>query len=450
MPIAQKVKLTDAFVAKASLPEGKDDHIFWDTEVTGFGLRLRTNAKTYIIMYRPAGAGRSTTAKKFKLGSAEILGAAKARQEARAKLGEVASGKDPAGERSEERRRKRSRIVDLLDGYELWLEGRSYVDIKPTMSTLRRNLASFFTRDIKAIKASEIVDVRSRLTKAGKPGAAKNFFSRCRAFFSWCQDDQKVIESNPIYAHRKAKRTRSDKLEDEEEVGRALSDDELVKVWMAASPKHPYDDPSAFGDYVRFLILTGCRRTEGSKVRRTMRQAGQSGPLLVIPKQITKSGRDHNLPVTSEIEAILGRRGTENDLYFPSWKTGRPMQGWAKMLKKVVAESGVDFALHDLRKTFRTGLSILRVDTDVGAICLNHSRKGLEAIYNRDTSGTEMRDAFTLWSNHVAGLVRVENAKRFNRFRPKPKAEPQTPARARLLDLKRKEPQVEEYDEGPQ
>ena len=55
MPKTIRVKLTDAFVAKAALPEGKDDHIFWDSEVTGFGLRLRSNSKTYLVMYRPAG-----------------------------------------------------------------------------------------------------------------------------------------------------------------------------------------------------------------------------------------------------------------------------------------------------------------------------------------------------------------------------------------------------------
>jgi len=408
MPRIAKVKLTDAFVEKAALPDGKKEHIFWDSEVVGFGLRVRTEAKTYLIMYRPTGAGRTANARKFKIGSASLLRAADARQQARVQLGAVAAGKDPAGERAEEKRRERSVVTDLLDRYEGSLLKRKYVDVDGTMSTLRRNLHPLRNRDVKTIAGSEIVDIRNKLAAGGLEGAGETFFSRCRAFFSWCLGE-KVIDAHPTFAHRKEKRTRADKLE-EQDHGRALSDDELVKVWMAAKPNAPHADSAAFGDYIRFLILTGCRRTEASKVRRSMIVPGNGGQLLVIPKQITKSARDHNLPVTSAIASVVGNRSSNNDLLFPSWKTGREMQGWAKMLKKLIEASGVDFDLHDLRRTFRTGLSRLRVDNDVAEICINHSRKGLEAVYNRDSAGSEMRDAFGAWSKHVEDLVRTHQS----------------------------------------
>ena len=41
-----KVKLTDAFVARATIPNGKIEAVIWDAEVTGFGLRLRGDAVT--------------------------------------------------------------------------------------------------------------------------------------------------------------------------------------------------------------------------------------------------------------------------------------------------------------------------------------------------------------------------------------------------------------------
>jgi len=124
----RKLKLTDAIVARAVLPEGKSEIVLWDTEVTGFGLRLRPAGRSYIVSYRPAGAGRSANMKRVKLGTPEtIKTATEARRLARAALGKVAAGGDPAVERAEQKRRAKARVADLLDRYEADLERRNYV-----------------------------------------------------------------------------------------------------------------------------------------------------------------------------------------------------------------------------------------------------------------------------------------------------------------------------------
>lgn len=393
-----KVKLTDAVVKAAALPAGKKEFVVWDSEVVGFGLRVRESAKTYIVMYRPIGAGRSTTARRFKIGTpGNIETAADARKLARVILGHVASGKDPAAERAELKRRERAKISQLIDSYDLDLQRRKYVDRPGTISTLRRNLQHLLNRDVAHVAASEYVTIRDRIAK-DQQGAADNFWSRCRAFLSWCVR-QKVLEINPIISHKSEKSTRSDRLDKEDDEGDVIADEQLIEIWIAAG-----NEGSAFGRYIQFLILSGCRRTEASKVSRAMRK----GDVLVLPKRITKSGRDHNLPVTPKMKALFEKceKDARSDLYFPSWKTGKEMQGFSAMLDRLRVASGVHFKFHDLRKTFRTGLDKLRVDVDIGAICINHSRKGLEAIYNKNSAPSEMRDAFTKWANHIAQLER--------------------------------------------
>ena len=53
------MKLTAKFVATAELPPGRDDHVIWDDELAGFGLRLRAGSgrvrRTFIVQYRVAG-----------------------------------------------------------------------------------------------------------------------------------------------------------------------------------------------------------------------------------------------------------------------------------------------------------------------------------------------------------------------------------------------------------
>ena len=92
------------------------------------------------------------------------------------------------------------------------------------------------------------------------------------------------------------------------------------------------------------------------------------------------------------------------------------MSGWSKIMDPndqrteggastrtpgFVKASGVHFTLHDLRRTFRTGLSRLGVDREIAELALGHAREDLEARYNRDGCEDALRLAFCRWSEHV-------------------------------------------------
>src|SRR5690606_12618557 len=97
--------------------------------------------------------------------------------------------------------------------------------------------------------------------------------------------------------------------------GRALDDDELQAVWKAARPT------DMFGRYIRFLILTGCRRTEASVVVRSWQTYDIfKNPVLQLPAEITKSGRPHPIPMTKMLRALLNQCEVDarSDLYFPA------------------------------------------------------------------------------------------------------------------------------------
>ena len=163
------------------------------------------------------------------------------------------------------------------------------------------------------------------------------------------------------------------------------------------------------------VCLTICpvrSRPTGRPARRRRREIdARSWPeRLVIPKYITKSGRDHYMPITSELSDILGRRAADTDLLFPSWKTRREDAGWAKMLKKMVDASGVDFELHGLRQTFRTALADF-ASTVTSRNLHQPSGKGLQAVYNRYPASNEMRNALSC-GRPMCGLVPAKNSAR--------------------------------------
>ncbi|MFZ0208692.1 MAG: Arm DNA-binding domain-containing protein [Roseiarcus sp.] len=104
---AQRFQLDSTKRAVDNAAPRSERYIVWDVELKGFGLRVEpSSAKTVLVRYRPNGAGRSGAKRFMKVGRYESVTPDEARNKARAILGAVAGGDDPAGEQSKSRRGK--------------------------------------------------------------------------------------------------------------------------------------------------------------------------------------------------------------------------------------------------------------------------------------------------------------------------------------------------------
>lgn len=415
MENANRVRLTDAKVKMAALPAGKSELVIWDADVSGFGLRLRGSSKSYVVLYRPMGAGRAANTKRLKIGTPETIANVKeARRLARAALGRVAAGQDPLAERKEEKRRADVTIGALLDRYDAHLQRRQYVKRAQLLSLLNRRLASVRKREVGELKGSDFAAIIERLDAQGRNLAAAEFRTRCSTFLNWCAFEARVIDTNPLASYRRRRDTRAERVA-KAQTGRALSDAELAAVWRTADPS------IAFGRLVRFLILTGCRRNEGGRLQWGMVDLGRGR--IDLPATFTKQARGHTVYVSEPLTEVL--RQCERDARGPEWvfpspRTGGPMSGWSKIMDPsdlrtaggtvprtpgFVKASGVDFRLHDLRRTFRTGLSRLGIDRETAELALGHAREDLEFRYNRDDCEVALRAAFEAWGAHVREIA---------------------------------------------
>ena len=94
------VKLTKRAVDSA-MPEARR-YILWDAELKGFALRVApSGTKTYILRYRPRHLGAGAPKRFVLLGRHGVIAPDQARDQAKAILGAVAAGQDPAGDRKE-------------------------------------------------------------------------------------------------------------------------------------------------------------------------------------------------------------------------------------------------------------------------------------------------------------------------------------------------------------
>ena len=395
-------KLTRAKIEKFiadGVPEGKTEAVLWDTMVTGLGLRLRrSGAASWLYQYRPRGGGRAAPARKVTLGPWPSVSLDGARSAARMKSGEVASGADPVVERRVEKVRERNVLGKVLGGYEASLRQRKIVNTPTIMSTLRRGLAPLLAREVDTVKRKDIVVLIDTIENDGKPGAALDLRKHSRSLLEWTTS-RGFTDFNPLAGMRRPKASRAERLEDESK-GKALSDDQVRTLWTSAASL------GAFGGLLRLALLTAMRRKELSGLK----WSHVHDDRIVIEAEDAKTGSRHEIPMTATIRAILNAQPkTTSPLVFPGRNNVR-MTGWSKTVPNARAVSGVDFKLHDLRRTVRTNMSRLGVSEEAAELAIGHVRRGLVGTYNKDTSWAARADAFEKVSAHVAGIVGASEA----------------------------------------
>jgi integrase len=391
------MKLTAKSITPAQLPAGKDDHVEWDDELSGFGFRLRRGGgrvrRTFIVQYRVAGRSR-----RLLLGSADVLGAEQARAAAKKVLAEVALGGDPQGAKTARRR---------TDDRSLQATIAVYLDVKRaqvrtrTMREIERYLRGPHFRALHARPLDQIVrqDVAGCLTRiVTRNGSVTAGRARAvlAAFFAWAIGEG-LADSNPVVG--------TNKPTDSPARARVLSDDELGAIWRACLD-------SGYGRIIKLLVITAARREEVGGICRTELDAAGT---WTIPAKRSKNGRQHVLPlppaaldIIAEVDRIDGR-----DHLFGGG-ADRGFQRWSASKRELDARAGVTgWTVHDIRRTVATRMADIGIQPHVIEAVLNHQsgqKRGPAGVYNRSTYEREVRTALATWAEHVLALVeRREN-----------------------------------------
>ena len=309
------MKLTQANTARAKLPAEKSEHIIWDPEMPGFGLRLRTGgARTFIVQYKLGAKHRRIT-----LGNAAKVTAEDARRKARQLFGKIADGKDPANEKATSKAQAGHTLGVVVEDFIKQQEGHVRpATLKATAHYLRKQWKPLHSMALASIARANIAaEARTIALRCG-PFAADRARSALSTFFAWAMGEG-LCETNPVIGTNKAAPAVSR--------DRVLSDPETVAIWRAADPA------TDFGKIVRLLFLTGCRRNEIGGLRRNEIALGDS--LIALPGERTKNGLPHDVPlsglakgvvesITREArEHVFGRRDTGFSGWRPTELPGR-------------------------------------------------------------------------------------------------------------------------------
>ena len=384
------MKLTRDAVAALTLPAGKTDHIEWDDDLPGFGVRLRGGALRWVVQYRVGSQQRRES-----LGDIRKVRLEDARKIARQRFAQVELGVDPAAEREQ----AAANAITLKLVIDRYLDAKRDRLRPNTYKAAERYLDSHWrplhSRSLTDIKRTDIAARLQELVKAHGRTSAARARDNLSALFSWAMKEG-FAESNPVLAT-------NDPTEGILPRDRVFNDDEIRAVWKAS------DDDDA-GRIVKLLLLTGCRREEIGALKWS--EVNLDSGLMTIPGTRTKNHRTLELPLPEAALELLRAVPREEGREFVFGRFNTGFAGWsaAKLRTdaKIAIAAGKQMApwtLHDLRRTMRTGLGRIGVQPHIAELTINHVKAGVEAIYDRHRYQSEIKVALARWAAHVLAVV---------------------------------------------
>ena len=361
-----------------------------DTEVRGLYLSVEASgAKSFLVRGR-IGKGRDARSADITIGSTASVRLGEARDVALGYLAQMRTGHDPR--KSSEAPRADASVFSYITS----LEGRGVETTSQINMVLQRAIGGIRAVRIDEIKRRDLVAIIDRVSRDVGPVAGQTTQARLAAWMNWATN-RGDIQASPLAGYRRDRKTRATRAK----LLWTLKPNQIGAFWAAAE----FVNGKAYRDFLRYLLLTGQRRTETSCMRWS--DIDFDACVWHIPASIRKTGVSHDVPLGPLAVSIIKvqPKHFEIDLVFPG-RGGVPMAGWSKRLKPLKAAMNDErVAHHGLRRGYRSGIAELGVRTEVAELMIGHARGGLIGLYDKSELWDERVAAQRVWEAFVADTV---------------------------------------------
>ncbi len=427
-----------------------------DGIVPGLGVRVMPSGhKTFVLVTRFPGSRNPVPR---ALGAYGALTLAEARAKARDWLEMIAKGRDPAREKERQRDENARRLVNTFaavveDYVRLEVIGHDHSEPRQRKGReVARDLRRVFVplwgnRPISDIRRHDVLASieavrdhgtdhllaqhgikpskhrgfkRQRVSNNSRPAPvqARNLLGYLNRLFDWAIERGVYgLESSPC-DHLRTTRILGNKRSSD----RILTNDELFALQRAIR-RFPYP----YGPAYRLLLLSGLRLNEVADA--TWPEIDFGSKLWTIPGSRMKGkngrARPHVVPLTADMMALLETlpRFEQGDHLFSTTLGAKPVwisdkikkQLDRRMLRTLRALARTrtfdpnkvkldPWVNHDLRRTLRSCLSMLRVQPEVAETVLAHVKPGIKGVYDRYDFLHERRAALEKWAIHLKSM----------------------------------------------
>jgi integrase len=389
------MKLTEREITQYRPPQGKADHIIFDENLAGFGLRYRDGRRVWLFQYAFVSDGNRVN-RRMTFGTFPDLPPAKARSIAADLAAKVRLGQDPAADKAVKRSEAGHTFGRLVAGYleqkRNELRPRSYVEVERYLDVYAKSLHGLPASGVDLKKVAAFLDTVAKDCGAVSANRARGALS---ALFVWAMR-KGLHDNNPVILSE----SRPEQSRD-----RVLTDDEIAAIWNNTGDIE-------YADIIRLLILTGQRAGEIAGLRWS--EIDFERGLISLPGERTKNGRAHEIPMSPAVVTILEARPKGGEFVFGRGTGG--FSGWGRSKQRLDAALAVKlgnplpaWVIHDLRRTAATRMIDLGELPHVVEAILNHvsgHKGGVAGIYNRSLYKNEKAKALAVWAEHVLAIAR--------------------------------------------
>jgi integrase len=264
-------------------------------------------------------------------------------------------------------------------------------------------LSEWAGRDARTIKPRDVLELLDGIVDRGSAIMSNRVHSLLKQLFKYGVHRQ-IIEVSPVqllYLPGGQEKPRSRSLNDLELAALLANIDDV----MSRAPRTVAT--------IRLMLYTACRRGEIGLARWSHFHLDGGAPTWRVPPELSKTGVEYVVPLVPEaVEELrkLKRTAGRSPWVFPNGAADKPAdpkiltRSLARHLEALAAKKIKPFVLHDIRRTVRTGLAILKVAPHIAERCLNHAQPGIVATYDVYAYADEKRAALGQWAAHLEGL----------------------------------------------
>jgi len=364
--------------------------VYHDTHTRGLGLRVSPRGtKTWQVLYRLPG---DRTKRRKDLGHFPGVSLKKARLEAARVIVESSEGKPPEVSDPILFAKIAEDYVQLYAKVHKrsWEEDDRILrmDVLPVWGT--RLIEDIRKRDVIALLDSLMAESKA---KGAKGVQVNRIFAVIRKLFRWAAS-RAIIEGSPCYGVTPPAR--------ENQKDRVLTDTEIRAVWTACDSA-----PLNVANAIRLLIVTAQRKGEVLG----MPWSEIDGDWWTIPGARTKNRLTHRVYLSPLAQGILERckrADKPSQWVFPSrmkLTKNEPISDPSASVKEIRRITGVDFTIHDLRRTAASHMAGLGTPRLVISKILNHVETGVTAVYERHSYDREKREALEAWALRLTEIL---------------------------------------------
>lgn len=368
---SKPVRIKDQLVRELEAP-AKGNRIVYDDKLSGFGVRITSAGKrAFVLNYYFKGRERRIT-----IGAYPEWTVQAARKRAEEYRLQIANGIDPLEVRQAEYAAPTMR--DLFARYDREylpkLAERSAADVRSMFQTFI--LPKIGAKKVEDITFDDCAAIhrfisKDRPTRANRVHEALRRSLNLAISWGW-------IERNPAARVERNTEHKRSRYLSQEEIGRLLD----------ALDAHPQRTSC---QAITFMLLTGCRRGEALGAR--WDQFDPSLRIWTKPAATTKQRREHRVPVSSRVTALLKARRDALDAlpltpaaqvspYVFAGDQGLALVNVKRTWAAVTKAAGLgDVRMHDLRHTFASLLVSQGQSLPVIGAMLGHTQAQTTARY---------------------------------------------------------------------